>query len=254
MQKSNEINSIDEVLVILEDIIIESEKTNSTMGYFAVLYRKVTQKVKEGIENNFFDDGPRMEKLDVIFAKRYLDAYYHWQNKKEFAQSWKITFDRATENRLIVLQHLLLGMNAHINLDLGIAAAQISRNTNINHLENDFNKINEILSSLVIEVENDLSKIWPLLKRILKWTNKTDGFLIDFSMELARDGAWKFAKILLAQSSESVEDLIQARDIKVAKKVKLVTQPGTIAGIILLIVRFGEKGTVTDRIKMLNQT
>jgi hypothetical protein len=35
----------------------------------------VTKKVKNGIENNLFDDGPRMEKLDVIFAKRYIDAY-----------------------------------------------------------------------------------------------------------------------------------------------------------------------------------
>lgn len=251
---SNEITSIDEVLVQLEAIIIEAEKTNSTMGYFAVLYRKVTLKVKEGIENSFFDDGPRMEKLDVIFAQRYIDAYTNWQNKTTCTDAWKYTFEHTSENRLIVLQHLLLGMNAHINLDLGIAAAQISRNTNINDLENDFNKINEILSSLVIEVENHLSKIWPLLKRILKWTNKVDDFLVDFSMELARDGAWEFAKILSAESPETAEDLINTRDIKVAKKARIVTHPGTIAGIILRIVRFSEKGTVTDRIKMLNQT
>ncbi len=254
MQKSNEINSIDEVLAILEDIIIESEKRNSAMGYFAALYHKVTQKVKEGIENNFFDDGPRMDKLDVIFAKRYLDAYYNWQNKKECTQSWKITFDRATENWLIVLQHLLLGMNAHINLDLGIAAAQISGNTNIDHLKNDFNKINEILSSLVIEVENDLAKIWPLLKRILKWTKKADDFLIDFSMELARNGAWKFAKTISASSHKNAEALINARDIKIAQKATMVIKPGAIAGIIIRIIRFGEKGTVSRRIETLKRT
>jgi hypothetical protein len=251
---SNEITSIDEVLVQLDDIIIEAENTNSTLGYFAVLYRKVTLKVKEGIENNFFDDGPRMEKLDVIFALRYLDAFKSWKNKTASTQSWKYTFDWGSENRIIVLQHLLLGMNAHINLDLGIAAAQISRNTNIDELENDFNKINEILSSLVIEVENHLSKIWPMLKRILKWTNKVDDFLVDFSMELARDGAWKFAKTLSKVSSETAKKLIDARDIKVAKKARLVTQPGTIASIILRIVRKGEKGTVSERIKILNHS
>jgi hypothetical protein len=249
---SNEITSIDEVLAQLDDIIIEAENTNSTMGYFAVLYRKVTLKVKEGIENNFFDDGPRMEKLDVIFALRYLDAFKNWKNKTASTQSWKYTFVWGSENSMIVLQHLLLGMNAHINLDLGIAAAQISRNTNIDELENDFNKINEILSSLVIEVENHLSKIWPMLKRILKWTNKVDDFLIDFSMELARDGAWKFAKTLSVESPGNAKNLIDARDIKVAKKARLVTQPGTIAGIILRIVRLGEKGTVSERIKILN--
>lgn len=43
-------------------------------GYFAVLYRKVTAKVKEGIAAGFFDDPGPMERLDVLFADRYLDA------------------------------------------------------------------------------------------------------------------------------------------------------------------------------------
>lgn len=247
----NEINSIEEVLIQLEEIIIESEKRNSTMGYFAALYHKVTLKVKEGIENNFFDDGPRMEKLDVIFAKRYLDAYYNWQKNVILTQSWKYTFDKAHENHLIILQHLLLGMNAHINLDLGIAAAQVSENAHIDELENDFIKINEILSSLVIEVENDLSKIWPFLKWILKRMKKADDFLVDFSMELARKGAWKFAKTLSASTSENEENLIITRDNKVFQKALIVTRPGKIAGVILRIIRFGEKGTISDRIKIL---
>lgn len=246
-----EINSIDDVLIQLEDIIIESEKRNSTLGYFAVLYRKVTLKVKEGIENNFFDDGLRMEKLDVIFAKRYIDAYHNFQNNTALTQSWKYTFELASESRLILLQHLLLGMNAHINLDLGIAAAQVSHDDNIDDLENDFNKINEILSSLVEEVEKDLSKIWPFLKWILKRLKKVDDFLIDFSMELARNGAWKFAKKLSAAKIENYKDLITSRDSKVLQKALLVTEPGKIAVIILRIIRFGEKGTISERIEIM---
>ena len=46
------------------------------MGYFATLYRKVTIQVKKGIADNFFDDGPRMERLDVILANRYTQACY----------------------------------------------------------------------------------------------------------------------------------------------------------------------------------
>lgn len=251
---ASKINTIDEVLIQLEAIIVDAENNNSTLGYFAVLYYKVTLKVKEGIKNNFFEDGPRMETLDVIFAKRYIDAYFNWQNKKTCTKAWEYTFDHAAKNNLIVLQHLLLGMNAHINLDLGIAAAQVSKNTNIDDLKNDFNKINEILSSLVIEVENNLSKIWPLLKRILKWTNNVDDFLVDFSMELARNGAWKFAQNLSENSFENDENLIVARDLIVEKKASIVTQPGTVVGIILRIVRFSEKGTISNRIKILKQT
>jgi len=34
----------------------------------------------------------------------------------------------------------------------------------IDKLHGDFNKINEVLASLVNEVENDLAEIWPTLK------------------------------------------------------------------------------------------
>jgi hypothetical protein len=35
--------------------------------------------VKRGIAEGFFDDGPRMETLGVVFANRYLAAYEAWQ-------------------------------------------------------------------------------------------------------------------------------------------------------------------------------
>ncbi len=226
-----QINTIDEVINELEEIISECEKSNNPLGYFAALYQKVTIKVKEGIESNFFDDGSRMEKLDVIFAKRYIDAYYAWQKGEAVTKSWQKAFEISNNYWPIVLQHLLIGMNAHINLDLGIAATEVSKNKNIDDLQDDFNRINDILSSLVNEVQNNLSEIWPTLKKILQKTNKADDFLVDFSMKLARDGAWKFAK-----------------------KTVLITNPGFVANLIFKIVRLGEKGTVSTRIKQLAKT
>ena len=67
-----------------------------------------------------------MEKLDVIFANRYIKAYYQYQTQQPASKTWEAAFVEADNYWIIVLQHLLLGMNAHINLDLGIAAAQIS--------------------------------------------------------------------------------------------------------------------------------
>ena len=53
--------TIDHVITELEIIIQESIKKNSTLGYFAALYQKVTIRAKEGIENNYFEDCSRME-------------------------------------------------------------------------------------------------------------------------------------------------------------------------------------------------
>lgn len=246
-----QINSIDQVIKILDEIISETEKKDNPLGYFAALYRNVTAKVKEGIQTNYFEDGPRMEKLDVIFAKRYIDAYYAWQKKEEVTKSWQKTFELSNKYWPIVLQHLLIGMNAHINLDLGIAAAEVSKNKNIDDLENDFNKINEILSSLVSEVQNDLAGMWPTLSKILKKTGKVDDFVVDFSMKLARDGAWKFAQLIASYPEENIGELIETRDKKIAKKAGLVTNPGFLATTVFKIIRLGEKGTVRNRINQL---
>ena len=243
--------TIDEVLDVLANIIQETEENNDTLGYFAAVYRKVTVKVKQEIANNYFDDGERMEKLDVVFANRYIDAYYDFKENKTITQSWLEAFQISTDYWPIVLQHLLLGMNAHINLDLGIAAAHISKNKNINDLEGDFNKINEILSSLVDEIQNDLSEIWPKLKWILTKVDGVDDFLVDFSMKIARDGAWKFAKSIANLPMGELVAKIDLRDKKVSKKVTLIIRPELLAKIIFGIIRISERGSVAVKIKNL---
>jgi len=211
----NQAKTIDEVIAILERIIQDAKKHNDSLGYFAVLYQKVTVKVKEGIASGFFEGGPRMDKLDVIFANRYLKAYFEYRAGKAVTESWAMTFNYSTKYWPIVLQHLLMGMNAHINLDLGIAAATVSKDNNIDNLESDFNRINEVLSSLVAEVQQDLAEIWRPLKWLLKLSGKIDDHITDFSMKLARDGAWKFAKSIAGKPQEELESLIVERDKKV---------------------------------------
>ncbi|GJM31829.1 MAG: hypothetical protein DHS20C18_08300 [Saprospiraceae bacterium] len=245
--------SIDEVISILESIINECIKNNDPLGFFAILYQKVTLKVKEGIENDFFENGPRMEQLDVVFANRYIAAYAAYQNNEVVTDSWKKAFKLKSNYWPIVLQHLLMGMNAHINLDLGIAAAEISRNNNIDDLETDFKKINDILSSLVNEIQNDLAAIWPTLLLILKKTKKVDDFLVDFSMELARDGAWKFAKSIANKPEHEWVELISIRDGKVAGNVRYIRSKALMLRIIFGIVRLGERGSVARKIEQMKE-
>lgn len=243
--------TIDEVISTLNEIKVDSEKDKDTAGYFAALYLKVTLKVKEGIASGFFDDGPRMEQLDVVFANRYLVAYLANRRKDPISESWQKAFSISGQYWPIVLQHLLVGMNAHINLDLGIAAMEVSKGKNLFDLENDFDRINEILSSLVREVEVDLSSVWPALKFILKWTGEIDDYLVDFSMKLARDGAWEFARKLSEVQAEEKTAMIALRDMKVAAKVNVILKPGFIAKIALRIIRITERGSVVEKIRKL---
>ena len=132
--------TIDEVIARLDNIIDAECANNSCMAYFPILYQKVTIRIKEGILNNEFENNERMEKLDVLFANRYIEAYERLSANKPFTQSWKKAFDAAKKGNLLIMQHLLLGINAHINLDLGIAVVEtVGDNGELMDFENDFN-------------------------------------------------------------------------------------------------------------------
>ena len=243
--------SINEVIETLEQIIQSSKTEENPLGYFAALYYKVTISVKDKLGENYFKDDQRMEQLDVIFANRYLSAYKKHMEGIPTTKSWESAFKSSKNQNLIVLQHLLLGMNAHINLDLGIAAAEISTKSTISELHSDFNKINELLASLLVEVQNDLAKIWPMLFVILKFLKKTDDLIANFSMNLARDGAWKFANELVNEEMKNRDDMIANRDEKIFNISKLITDQGIVTRIVCRLIRWGEKGTPSDKIRIL---
>ncbi|MCD0472408.1 DUF5995 family protein [Flavobacterium sp. JAS] len=240
--------TIDEVIQFLDEIIEKSKVEQSALGLFAALYREVTVKVKEGIQDGSFQNGERMEKLDVIFANRYLKAYYQYKAKEKPSECWGFAFEQAEKFWPIVVQHLLLGINAHVNLDLGIASAQVSTVEDIASLKSDFDQINTILSNLVADVEKCLIKIWPTLTRILKLTGKIDNFFIDFSMETARDGAWKFANEFVAVPENQRETCIQQRDERITEIARLVSNPGYFVSAVFKFIRLFERGTVAQKI------
>ncbi|MEO5782294.1 MAG: DUF5995 family protein, partial [Ginsengibacter sp.] len=139
--------SIIEVITELDKVIEWSKLNQSRIGYFASLYRNMTIVVQRGIANKFFDDSARTERLDVTFANRYLQAWQAYTNKQKCSAAWQKTFDFCNNNNLVVLQHLILGINTHINLDLAIAAAETCPGEKIYDLQNDFEKINVVIAA-----------------------------------------------------------------------------------------------------------
>jgi len=217
--------TIDNIIAQLEAIITESIATNNRVGYFAALYHRVTVRIKEGIANKEFENNERMELFDVLFAQRYLDAWAEWKQGKQPTTSWKIAFEAAERKKDIVLQHLLLGMNAHINLDLGIAAVATMNDNNIDGIKNDFDKINSILASLVNKVEDCLVKVNPLMKLLSLHRFNFDELLVQFSIDLARKGAWDFATALCGKTGADYNACIASRDAKIAELAANLVKP-----------------------------
>lgn len=218
-------HTIDEVIAFLDQIVKDEVNDNSKLAYFPILYREVTKAIKVAIENKEFEDNPRMERLDVVFANRYLAAYTEFKSHQSPSNCWAVSFDEGNKFWPIVLQHLLLGINAHINLDLGIAAAEIA-GKNIESLKADFYKINDILSAMVDGVQAKIDIVSPVIGVMDKLAGNLDERLVDFSIQLARDGAWSFAFEYAKANEGKRKSLLEQRDASITWLANDIAGPG----------------------------
>ncbi|HEU4538456.1 MAG TPA: DUF5995 family protein, partial [Polyangiaceae bacterium] len=155
-------NDIDEVVTILDGIIAECREQADPLGYFPALYRAVTLRVRAGTASGAFQDGPRMAAFDVAFANRYFAAYDAFRAGGTPSKCWQVAFTTTRSGRLIILQDLVVGINAHINFDLGVAAADMF-GPQLAGFHADFNHINDILAVLTPQVEATVTRFSPLL-------------------------------------------------------------------------------------------
>lgn len=249
---SRAVETIDQVIERLGEIIDWAAHNNSRAGYFAALYRRVTVEVKQGIDDGFFEDGPRMKRLDVIFANRYLEAFDQWRGDGERTAVWRYAFAATDQFWPIVLQHLLLGMNAHINLDLGIAAARTVLAPELPSLRTDFNRINTILFGLVSDVQTELAEVWPPLRIFNRFLGTADDKIINFSMQRARDHAWSVAEQLAPLTEAGQAQPIAMLDAGIVRVARLVRHPGLKFGLVTKAVRLGERTTISETIRILS--
>jgi hypothetical protein len=241
---------IDGIVAELDAVIDRARAEESRLGYFAALYRRVTVTVRAQIAS--FDDPARMEGFDVTFARRYLDALAAWRRGQPCSSAWQVAFAATGDPAPTILQHLLLGMNAHINLDLGIAAARISPGEALPSLHGDFLRINGLLGGLVNTVLPELAAVSPrlgLLDHLLG--QRDDDAVANFSMGAARDWAWHVAEALAPLPLPQQEAKIAPLDRLVAAFGRHLAHPDELLRAAYRILREGETASVAQVIDVL---
>lgn len=245
--------TLDDVLARLDTIVDDARVRRHRAGYFAALYRGVTARVRDDVVAGRFDDPTRMERLDVVFANRYLDAEAAYRAGRPTTRSWRIAFDEAERWPPLVLQHLLLGMTAHIALDLGIAAAEVAPGGRLPDLRRDFLRIDALLGAQIDDVQERIATVSPWMG-VLDWAgDRTDEVVCGFCLTQARALAWSAAETLAPITDPAVREAEIARlDRRTALLATVIRTPGPIARLARLGVRLCEPRDVRRVLDVLD--
>jgi hypothetical protein len=196
--------TIDDVVRNLEQTIDWSIRAQSTVGYFAVLYKRATLAVRNALGEGKFQNPELMEQFDVTFARCYFDAlnaYFYPDKYEGLTLPWEVAFLDQDRVNSSMLQHMVAGLNAHINFDLGVTTARMVPNA-MSAFEHDFNLINALMATQVRGMLNVVQTLSPgvlWIRRVIP----NEVTLIRRLLVKFRDSGWMFAFSLATQPDQA---------------------------------------------------
>jgi hypothetical protein len=234
-----------EVLADLDDVVDRARNSQSLIGIFPAMYRSVTAEIHEGVQSGFFDDCVRMEYLAVIFADRYLDALRMWEKGIHPPDSWRVAFAAAGDGRRrTITQHLLAGMNAHINLDLGISVSEVPCE-HLDDLHADFLRVNDILFSNLDRLQGVLDTVSHRMALIDALGIRLDEKIMEMAIARARDRAWDLAVALTSRPGDLIT-IVDTRDRETSALGRAILGGNPVVRWLAAIVAHSEPKDVTS--------
>jgi hypothetical protein len=245
--------TIDDVLGALRTVVDDAAAAGDRVGLFATVYRQVTAAVAKGVRDGRFDDPERLSRFDAVFAGRYLRALTSWQGGHDPGRSWRLALRAAEDDGAALVQHVVLGVNAHINLDLAVAAAQTAPGAQIGTFKGDFEAINDVLIDVLCRLQGALGELSPLLDKLDAVLGRLDEQILGFAVERARSEAWEAAVLLAGQTGEARHATVRMLDRYAYGLGRIVLAPPFPAPAALVVVRSAERTPVGAAIRHLDR-
>ena len=168
--------------------------------WFNHLYLQVTLAVQRAVSQQTYSDPAFIERLDVIFANLYFDAYSagaaDWRNAPS---AWRPLFECRARPGVLPIQFALAGMNAHINRDLpqSIVSTYLATGgapTERTARHEDFGRVNDLLESVEGQIRSDYSV--GIVAMVDAAAGAADDVVAMWKVRRARETAWTNAEVL----------------------------------------------------------
>lgn len=198
------VSSLSEAITRMEEIGLCLEQSSPRGGQdglacFNYLYTTITKRVRDGIDDGFFEDRAFLTQLDIDFANRYLTALrLYATEEKKTPRSWHVLLERRLNTDIESIQFAVAGVNAHVNFDLALAIVMTctALRTEPNHgtQHDDYLKINQIFSEEMETLRQHY--LGNMARAVDDALSPVLNLICDWSVEMARDAAWEAAENL----------------------------------------------------------
>jgi Family of unknown function (DUF5995) len=213
----------------LRSVALEADDAT---GYFAALYARVTERVQLAAGTGRFGNGERMVHFARTFAGWYLETQ---SGARPRPGCWQACVDVADDRSLLIVQHLFLGINAHVNHDLPQVVVELAdAGDDLADLRPDFDAVNTILAETYPDVLRDIGRVAGWVQVAASWGG---GRAFNFSLATARAQAWRAAVRLHGLDSERRAKDVAELDRLVRVLAYLVTRPSPPASWLVPLAR-----------------
>ncbi len=194
-----------DIISKMEILADEWEKKNDNRAIFLRCYSMMTDGMMKAIADKRFQDNPWVEQLLHRFADYYFDALACFDCGEEVPLVWLEVHDAATHKKLHVLQHLILGINAHINYDLVLTLFDLLQHE-WRHLPQDIRRmryedhcmVNQIISETIDRVQDEVVEDYaPSMDLVDRLMGRLDEKLLSRLIRKWRADVWENTQAML---------------------------------------------------------
>lgn len=230
------------VLTRMNDLLDAWEAAKDRRLIFLSCYRMMTQNVIAAIEASDFEDPAWVNTLMDNFAGLYFRALDAYQGEQAASPSvWRIAFQAAGNPRILALQHLVLGVNAHINYDLVFALSDLLA-TEWHTLSpegrqmryRDHCHVNDLINQTITAVQDQIiNRFEPDLELVEKLLGPVDQWMTELLISDWREEVWKYALRLVDVEDEVGRQAVikQVEEISL-KRAQDILGKGGLSGLI----------------------
>lgn len=216
----------------MQQFILGWESAGDHRAIFLDCYARMTQNMLVAVHDRQFEDNRWVSRLLHRFADYYFNALNAYEREPAGSPAvWQVAFSAAQRPRTHALQHLILGVNAHINYDLVFTLADLleadwlvlDADQRLSRYR-DHCHVNEIIYQTIDNVQDEVIECYhPLMDVVDVLMGRMDEWLTSRLITSWREQVWQNTTALLQTpddlARQNLIDQVEKRAVRRAQSI-----------------------------------